>query len=411
MTDKQNKMDRRSFFKAAGAAGLGSVFVAKHGQAENEPGAAKKTEQTKYPQVPVRKLGKTGADVPILSLGAMFNVAENQMILTKCLQWGVNYWDTANSYVGGMSEHGIGKFLSKNPGIRKDLFIVTKASRAETIEEVEERLQISLKRMKTNYIDLYYGVHALKTPDGLTDELKQWAASAKKRKLIRFFGISTHKNMAECLSAASKLDWIDAIMTSYNFRLMQKPEMQAAIEACHKANIGLVAMKVQGRGQKIETEGDKKLAGDFLQSGFTPGQAKIKVVLEDKRISSVCTKMQNVAMLTSNVAAVLDKTTLSSADKAAFQQYADANCDGYCAGCANICTNAVANGQYVSDIMRYLMYYNSYGDKSRAKQLFARIPAKVRTGLLKADYSIAEARCPQKLAITKLLAEAVNKLA
>ncbi len=139
---KQNKINRRNFLKTVGTAGLGSVFVAKQAHADNEPNAANKTEQTKYPQVPVRKLGKTGVDVPILSLGAMFNVSENQMILKKCLQWGVKYWDTANSYVGGMSEHGIGKFLSKNPGIRKDLFIVTKASRAETIEDVEERLQV-----------------------------------------------------------------------------------------------------------------------------------------------------------------------------------------------------------------------------------------------------------------------------
>ena len=61
--------------------------------------------------------------------------------------------------------------------------------------------------------------------------------------------------------------------------------------------------------------------------------------------------------------------------------------------------------------MRYLMYYNCYGQKDWARQLFARIPSDVRDRLLIIDYSVAEARCPQHLAIGKLVAEAVRKLA
>jgi len=61
--------------------------------------------------------------------------------------------------------------------------------------------------------------------------------------------------------------------------------------------------------------------------------------------------------------------------------------------------------------MRYLMYYNSYGEKERAKELFAKIPGRVRAKLLSTDYSPAEARCPQRMPIGKLVAEAVGKLA
>ncbi|MBA7708462.1 hypothetical protein ES703_117361 [subsurface metagenome] len=89
----------------------------------------------------------------------------------------------------------------------------------------------------------------------------------------------------------------------------------------------------------------------------------------------------------------------------------EATCDGYCAGCANICNSALPDTPYVSDIMRYLMYYNSYGDKERARGLFAQIPGSVRNRLLNTDYSLAEARCPQHLPIAKLVAEAVSKLA
>jgi len=57
------------------------------------------------------------------------------------------------------------------------------------------------------------------------------------------------------------------------------------------------------------------------------------------------------------------------------------------------------------------MYYNSYGDEEKAKQLFAQIPGKIRSKLLRTDYSTAEARCPQHIPIGKLMAEAVSKLA
>jgi hypothetical protein len=57
------------------------------------------------------------------------------------------------------------------------------------------------------------------------------------------------------------------------------------------------------------------------------------------------------------------------------------------------------------------MYYNSYGEKKEARELFAQIPVSVRNRLLVTDYSTAEACCPQHMPIGKLVAEAVSKLA
>ena len=196
--------------------------------------------------------------------------------------------------------------------------------------------------------------------------------------------------------------------------------MQKAIEACHKAGIGLIAMKVQAKGATakwagqsvgLETEKDKKLVDHFRQKGFTEGQAKIKAVLDDERFSSACVTMENITVLTSNVAAAMDKTKLTTADMNTFKEYAAATCSGYCAGCADICDSALPDMLYTSDIMRYLMYYNSYGQQERARELFAGIPADVRNKLLSIDYSAAEARCPQHIPIKKLVHEAVRKLA
>ena len=418
MNEKHSRIDRRSFLKTMGAAGLTPVLASAAAQAgPNEPNAPEKPKPSGLPQVPKRKLGKTGVEVPCLSLGGTINLLENQIMLKKALEWGVTYWDTSDSYEGGNSELGIGNYLSKNPDMRERLFIVTKAYGTKTIEEAEVHLQTSIKKMATRYVDLYFimerekSEHGLSDPSQLTDRLKRWVKFAKKRNMIRYFGFSTHKNMAECLAAAAKLDWIDAIMTTYNFRVMQDSKMQEAVEACHKAGIGLVAMKTQAHGQAIETDEDKKLLGHFLKRGFTLGQAKIKAVLQDERISSVCSRMGNIATLTENVAAVLDKTKLSQTDMEVFREYAQANCSGYCAGCANICGSALPEMPYISDIMRYLMYYNSYGEKKHARELFAQIPVGVRNKLLATDYTAAESRCPQHMPIGRLMAEAASKLA
>ena len=422
MTEERRKIGRRNFLKTMGAAGIASVLASTDVLAAESEANAATQDKSDLAQVPKRKLGKTGVKVPCLALGTIFDVMENQTVLRNAVKWGVTYWDTAPDYAGPNSELGIGKFIAPNPDIRKKLFISTKASDAVTIEDVEKALQASLKRLNTDYIDLYhvmdrvvgegYAGHGLSDPGQLTDDLRQWVKSAKKRKVIRFFGFPTHENIPECLTAAAKLGWIDVVMFIYNFRLMQDPKMVAAIDACHKTGIALVAMKTQAR--RIISDEDKKLTDHFMQRGFTEGQAKIKVVLEDKRFSSACVRMENIAVLTENVAAALDKTKLTQADLSVLKEYAAATCDSYCAGCSQICSLVlpdVLRRGWISDVMRYLMYYNSYGDQARAKQLFAQIPDQIKGKLLSTDYGPAEFRCPQRLPIGKLVTEAVGKLA
>jgi predicted aldo/keto reductase-like oxidoreductase len=408
--ERNSSLDRRIFLKTVGVAGMSSLFATAAHAGENQevPTVAGKKGQGTLPHIPKRKLGKTGVEVACLSHGLMYNLLEKQIVLHKGLAWGVSQWDTANSYANGNSELGVGKFLKRQPEARKNIFLVTKASRSNTIEDVEERLQTSLKRMSTSYVDLYYGVHGLYNPSQLTDELRDWAKSAKDRGLIRHFGFSTHKNMHKCLTKAADLDWIDVIMTSYNFRLMQDKKLNRAVDACHEAGIGLIAMKTQGK--EIKSRKDRKLTQHFLESGFTEGQAKLKVVMDDKRFAATCITMQSVALLTTNVAAVLDKTKLSGVDKSVLAEFAEQTCSGYCAGCGYLCDRTVAGAPYVSDVMRYLMYCNSYGDEQKARELFSEIPVAAREKLAKADFSVAERRCPQGLPIGAFVKEAIDKL-
>jgi predicted aldo/keto reductase-like oxidoreductase len=410
MLHNQNeRIGRRNLIKSAGVAGLTGVLAAAGLKAAdankpeaNEPNAPLPTPQ----KIPTRKLGKTGVEVPVLALGGI----GEQVVLRQALDWGVTQWDTSLVAAGGNSEIAIGQFLAKNPELRKDVFLVTKESKSKTGEDIEKCLQTSLKRLNTTYVDFYCGVYMVSDPAALTDEAKKWAEDAKKRGVIKFFGFSTHQNMPQCLMAASKLGWIDVVQTSYNFRLTQDSQMQAAIDACNKAGVGIIAMKTQGMRQAAtDAEADKKILAHFLQKGFTEGQAKIKAVLEDQRISTVCSAMGSTAMLMTNVAAILDKTKLTAEDMDALKQYAKATCSGYCAGCANIC-EPLASGAPVADIMRCLMYHDSYGNTAMAKQVFAQIPAGTKQRLSDIDYSVAEARCPNRMPIGKLVNMAVNKL-
>ncbi|GAH81297.1 unnamed protein product, partial [marine sediment metagenome] len=69
MKEKHNKINRRNFLKTMGAAGLGSVWAGCKGKEEKEPNAIDpdapgKTQKPELSQVPRRKLGKTGVEVP-----------------------------------------------------------------------------------------------------------------------------------------------------------------------------------------------------------------------------------------------------------------------------------------------------------------------------------------------------------
>lgn len=418
MSDRHSDIARRDFLKTLGAVGIGSALMTDKIFAElNEPNTSATALQQTI-KLPKRKLGKTGVEISCLTFGLVFDAIDNQTALRKALQWGVTCWDTSYTYGGGNSELGIGKFLLKNPDVRKQLFLITKASGAEgsfdqkkdQTPQIEKLFRESLQRMKVDYIDCYCGVHGLSDPKMLNDRLKAWAKEAKQRKLIRFFGFSTHANMAECLLAASKLDWIDIVMTIYNFRVMQDKKLQDAVQACYDAGIGIIAMKTLGKEVEPK-EDDKKLVEHFTKRGFTEGQAKVKLVLEDKRIASVAVGRENILHLAQNVAAAMDKTSLTQTDRKMLDQYARQTGSGYCAGCANICDSAAPDVPCISDIMRSLMYHNSYGDKELARQAFAQIPDDVRSRLLSVDYRAAEAHCPQRMPIAHLIAQAVAKLA
>ena len=397
MQTDSHPITRRSFLQTTGAIGLGSMLLP----------AQTLAAATESPVVPKRKFGRTGVEVSMLCLGGIFDTPNNQIVLRRAFDYGVTYWDTAEGYGHGASETGMGMFIEKNPSVRKDLFLVTKSGS----RDLEKSLTESLKRLKTDYADLYF-IHGASSINQVNrPEIKAFAEKARKEGRIRFFGFSTHSNMEECLTDAAKLGWIDGIMLTYNYRVMHTPEMKAAIDAAVAAGIGLTAMKTIGKGLSFDTSAQTAILAPLKDRGFSAEQAKIKAVWENPHIATICSQMPNLNVLRQNVAAALDRTQLAWNDRDLLARYATATRAGYCAGCRRHCESALGGTVAVQDVLRSLMYHRHYDGEIDARALFAELPAGVRTTVATLDFAAAERACPQHLPLGRLMREAVELLA
>ncbi len=148
--------------------------------------------------------------------------------------------------------------------------------------------------------------------------------------------------MERCLSSAAKLGWIDGVMFTYNYRLMETDDMKAAVDACQAAGVGLTAMKTQGARLGFDTPAQAALLDAISGRGFTPGQAKLKAVMDNPKISVACVQMPNLKVFRQNVAAALDQASLPIAQRDALRRHADATCNAYCGGCSRLCESALA---------------------------------------------------------------------
>ena len=397
MDISKRKITRREMLRLTALGGLVGAFL---------PGStrAAEPENPALPQVPRRVLGKTKQEIPILLMGMSMRFDQTfDPKLAECLRFGVNYFDAADCYAGGTSETALGNFLERSQQ-RNNVWITTKSDAHDPIG-LERTLDVSLRRLKTDRVDLMF-MHALNDPRFLNNDMAKMADKLKNQGKIHFFGFSCHDGtVAELLRKAATLPWIDAIMFKYNFRDYGNRELNAAMDACHRADVGLIAMKTQGSAMSFEDRVRK-----FGSGRFSRPQAVLKAVWEDGRITAAVSHMDTLEKIKANVAAATDKSTLSAADRDALQQYALATQHLYCAGCQHICGQALPAGLQVGTTLRYLMYHDSYHELETARGLFARLPAEARH-IKGVDFSRAAALCPNKIDIAKHMDRAVHVLA
>jgi predicted aldo/keto reductase-like oxidoreductase len=346
------------------------------------------TQAVPLPQVPRRRLGKTDKKVPILLMGGGMPLDPKfDPKLAECMRFGVNYIDAADCYSGGKCEGAVGSFLVTGKIDRKNVWITSKSD-AHDPKGFEQTLETSLSRLGTDYVDMYF-LHALQDGAFLSTEMAATVDRLKKAGKMRHFGFSCHDgNVAELLRQAAKLPWVETVMFRYNFRQYGDKELNEAMDACAKADVGLIAMKTQGSEASFADAWQK-----FERERWTKHQAVLKAVWADQRISAAVSHMDTMEKLKQNIGAAVDKMDLGQADFEALERYAAATRSLSCDGCDHLCSPAVAAPVRIGSTMRYLMYHDVYGETHKARELFARLPLEAQQfdGV---DFTGANAACP-----------------
>ncbi len=356
--------------------------------------------------LPTRPLGRSGIPVSMLNLGTFRNPGSDR-ILRFAYANGVRYFDTADTYG---SEPVIARWLRESPEIRKELFLVTK-EHPKTPDQFVSQLDKRLAAMGTDYVDLYL-IHGIGNTYGSDYKSLGWLESAewkaafekiRKSGKAKLVGFSCHDSRRpEYLQAAARGGFTDAIMLQYTPWLAKDSALNKAIDACHKAGIGLISMKqISGLGDKVLREVPNHVP--YLQEKkLTAYQGLLHAIWSDERISSVCVSMVNTDQVRENSSAL---RTYEPMKVSSLNQLRDAifSCNRtLCADCTGQCSTAAGTKARLDDLARLLTYYEHYGYRSEARRQFDALSAESRDWS-DANLDAAEAACPNHLKFSKIL--------
>lgn len=322
--------------------------------------------------LPRRKLGKNGPDVTMIALGGMM-AALSPDYLDIAWSMGIRYFDTADCYLKGHSEQIIAQWLAKYPERRKELFLVSKDHPKQGPEQLLEMIDRRLAACGTDYLDLFF-IHGL-GPKEYGDASLEWPKSEVFKKVAeklkssgkaKMVGFSCHDaKLDDYLDAAAQGGFVDAIMLKYTPFFTPGDSFDRALAACHRAGIGLVAMKtMRGAGDV------PKRIPEFDKLGLTTNQALLQAVYSDSRISTVCSAINNVGEMEANTAAAREyKGPLKITDIGVLKETVMANRRTMCPGCPSCNALSALTGFAFLDISRYVSYYEQDGHLG-AKELY-----------------------------------------
>lgn len=358
MKQKENNISRRKFLRMTAVAGAGAALLPEEINASGLRPASAQAEPTNA--IPVRTLGRTGMQIPILSMGVMR--ADNPSVLRAAYNSGIKHFDTAHGYQNGKNEEMVGNFFEGKP---RDSFIVaTKVHfdyplKDDFEKELDEKIELSLKRLKMEFVDIFY-IHAIKEAETISD--KRVIAAVQKVKAsgkARFVGLSTHAGKPEQLDAAVEAGIYDVVLLSYNFKLNNLDETNAAIKRAAEAGIGLVAMKTMAGGVE-DAEGKKKINA----------QACLKWAWQNEHITTTIPGFTNYDELDECLAAV-QSLELSEDEKI----YLATLCGKdmlFCQQCGK-CMAQCPEKLPIPDLMRAYMYTYGYKYAQLSKETLAEL--------------------------------------
>ncbi len=226
---------------------------------------------SKTSPMPTRKLGRTGIRVPILGFGSgsrflMYEQEEKALeALNRAIDLGICYIDTAHAYGDGKSEERIGKVMATR---RNEVVLATKIP-ARTAEAGRRQIELSLKRLRTDHLDVLH-IHVLKddadlkaieSRGGVLEALYE----ARDQKITRAIGITCHAAPATLRSALERHDF-DCTQMALNAGLARMADLPGGMKAtlagdnsferlalpvATRKHMGVIAMKVFGQEQLI----------------------------------------------------------------------------------------------------------------------------------------------------------------
>ena len=323
-----------------------------------------------------RELGKTGLNISAMGFGGIpiqrIDAEGTKVRMHNLKAAGVNYIDTARGYT--VSEEYLGYALE---GIRQHFILATK-SMARDKEGMAKDIDISLKNLRTDFIELYQvhnpgaaDLEKVLAPGGALEALKEARAAGK----IGHIGITLHS--LELFEKVLDFDWVETIMFPYN---IVETQAEALIAKCAEKGIGFIAMK--------------PLAGGAIEDGALA----MRFIAANPNVTVIIPGMAAPEELDQNIAAMNDTSPLRPEELAAMQKIRDELGTNFCRRC-NYCQPCTA-GINISGSFLFEGYYNRYGLQDWAK---GRYLAMAKTASDCVDCGLCEERCPYNLPIRQML--------
>jgi hypothetical protein len=402
-----NAIQRRYFFQQLGGISLTGIGL------WSAQSAARNVDSPTVQRY--KLLGNTGMEISDISFGGS-RLYDDPAVVEHAIARGINYFDTAESYTGGASETAIGKAIK---GKRHQLYLATKGwfGANERKESMMQTLEESLQRLRTDYVDVYF-LHAVNDVDRLRNaEFYEFTDRAKQAGKIRFVGLSGHGGyLIPCLNYAMDTGKFAVMLVAYNFgqdpafyqRLLSWSDMIAvnaelprAIERAKARGLGVIAMKTL-RGAKLHNMAPyKKPKGTFAQAAF-------RWVLSNTNVDALIISMTAQQQIDEYLVAS-GGTRVSQGDLSLLQQYVALNDADYCRPVCNACESSCPHNVPISDVLRYKMYFDSYGAERKALEGYARLSTNA-TACLTCTHQSCLAACPYSLRIPELTRDAHQKL-
>ena len=329
-----------------------------------------------------RILGKTGLKISRMGFGGIPIQRTDGESTVKLMRWlcdqGVNYIDTARGYT--VSEEYLGQALE---GIREKFVIATK-SMSRTKDAMAADIDISLKNLRTDYIDLYQihnatpgDVEKVIAPGGALEALQEAKAAGK----IGHIGITAHS--LDTFKMALEFDWVETIMFPYNIVETQGQEL---IEKCTEKNIGFIAMK--------------PLAGGAIEDATLA----LRFLCADENVTVVIPGMAEIKEAQQNLAAVENTAPLSEEELAAMDGVRKSLGTHFCRRC-NYCAPCAA-GISIPAVFLMEGYLSRYG---LADWAIMRYNGMEKTASDCIECGVCETRCPYGLPIREMMKSVAKK--